>query len=139
MCGNQRVDHDPKAAVELPEDVGVRHGVACARKAAQSVRVGSEGGSGGVAREPAAARQRAAKFQGVGAAYTPRCPFGVQTRTEYDKSYRRVSRVSPCATSAMCATTPSSAVGLGMHSNPRHCTSTCTSPTRPVSLSPLLT
>ena len=50
MCGNQRVDHDPKAAVELPEDVGVRHGVACARKAAQSVRVGSEGGSGGVAR-----------------------------------------------------------------------------------------
>ena len=49
MCGNQRVDHDPKAAVELPEDVGVRHGVACARKAAPSVRVGSEGGCGGMA------------------------------------------------------------------------------------------
>ena len=137
MCGNQRVDHDPKAAVELPEDVGVRHGVACARKAAPSVRVGSEGGSGGVAREPAAARQRAAKFYALAAAYTPQYPFGVQKRTEYHKT--RVSRVSPCATSAMCATTPSSAVGLGMHSNPRHCTSTCTSPTRPVSLSPLLT
>ena len=39
MCDDQRVDHDPNAAIELPEDVGVRHDVACARKAAQSVRV----------------------------------------------------------------------------------------------------
>jgi len=40
VCDDQRVDHDPNAAIELPEDVGVRHDVACARKAAQSVRVG---------------------------------------------------------------------------------------------------
>ena len=72
MCGNQRVDHDPKAAVELPEDVGVRHGVACAHKAAQSVRVAIEGGSRGVARaNHATARQRAAKFRVGRWNYTP--------------------------------------------------------------------
>ena len=72
MCGNQRVDHDPKAAVELPEDVGVRHGVACARKAAQSVRVGIEGGGGGVARAnyAAARRQHGAQTSG------PQSPVG---------------------------------------------------------------
>ena len=52
MCDDQRVDHDPNAAIELPEDVGVRHGVACARKAAQSVRVSI-----------GAAAQRRAAFQ----------------------------------------------------------------------------
>ena len=40
MCDDQRVDHDPNAAIELPEDMGVRHDVACAREAARSVRVG---------------------------------------------------------------------------------------------------
>ena len=72
MCGNQRVDHDPKAAVELPEDVGVRHGVACAHKAAQSVRVAIEGGSRGVARaNHATARERAAQVSRLAAGVTP--------------------------------------------------------------------
>ena len=48
MCDDQRVDHDPNAAIELPEDMGVRHDVACAREAARSVRVGvGAAGSGG--------------------------------------------------------------------------------------------
>ena len=81
MCGNQRVDHDPKAAVELPEDVGVRHGVACARKAAPSVRVGSEGGSGGVAcANPRLRASAPPKFIVGRWNYTPSIPLWRETQ-----------------------------------------------------------
>ena len=138
MCGNQRVDHDPKAAVELPEDVGVRHGVACARKAAPSVRVG-----GWAARGAAVAWRARTRGCAPARRLSLRWPLELHplyTLVARDTGiYKGVPGFPLVPPSAMCATTPTSAVALGMHSNPRHCASTCTSPTRPVSLSPLLT
>lgn len=127
MCDDQRVDHDPNAAIELPEDMGVRHDVACAREAARSVRVGVGAAGSGGARAWGGATHGAK----VSSQKEPR-PTAVHDEASrvlfpglHPDSYNFV-------TLGWCGPTPpcpwglrSNPVGLGARSTPRHCACSC--------------